>query len=98
MIETIKQRIKPPKVEIEAELKITLYAPDGVDIIKTVLTTQEKAHKNLSFHYEGGGRYKAEVIAEEWKTAEKTFDKVKEKIIDEIESHDGIVSMERTND
>lgn len=95
ILETVKQRIKSPKVKIDGELKINLFAPDGVEIIKTVLEAAQNAHEDTTIQYMGSGKYKIEIVAEEWKKAEKTFEKLEKDIVPKIEKKNGIVSFAR---
>src|SRR3990167_7856528 len=41
----VNQRIKPSEVEIKGKLKITLFAPNGIDLIKESLKKAEDASK-----------------------------------------------------
>src|SRR3989344_2617485 len=43
--DTIKKRIKAPEVTITGKLKITTFAPDGIDIIRDSLKKAEEAAK-----------------------------------------------------
>ncbi|MBI3035217.1 S1 RNA-binding domain-containing protein, partial [Candidatus Woesearchaeota archaeon] len=43
--ETIKQRIKPTEVMIAGKLKITTYAPNGIEIVKESLKKAEESAK-----------------------------------------------------
>jgi len=69
----IKERIKPPEVSLEADLKLESHEPDGVDIIKKALISAESVG-GISLLYEGGGKYKVRVKAPEYKEAEKILD------------------------
>jgi translation initiation factor 2 subunit 1 len=69
LTDSIKQRIKPPEVKISGDLKLTSYAPDGVQEIKDTLAIATKA--GVEVRYLGAGTYHFEVIAEDYKDAEK---------------------------
>ena len=69
LTDAIKQRIKPPEVKISGDLKLTSYASDGVQEIKDVLAIATKA--GVEVRYLGAGTYHFEVIAEDYKDAEK---------------------------
>ena len=62
----VREKIKPKTVSIHGELAITSYEPDGVNIIKDVLTKSE-----LEIKYLGSGKYSVKVTAKEYKEAEK---------------------------
>ncbi len=69
LTDIIKQRIKPPEVKIGGDFKLTSYAPDGVQEIKDTLEIATKA--GVKVRYMGAGTYHMEVIAEDYKDAEK---------------------------
>jgi len=69
----IKERIKPPEVFLEADVKLVSYASDGVETIKKALISAEEAG-DISLLYEGGGKYKVRIKAPEYKEAEKILD------------------------
>ena len=70
--EIIKLRIKPAEVEISGKLKITTYAPNGIDIIKDSLKKAEESAKGkISINYLGSGLYRFMVKAADYKEAEK---------------------------
>lgn len=68
--ELIRQRIKPPRVEISGELRIISYAADGVDIVKATLQKMD-AVEGVDISYSGGGKYKVIVTSDDYKQAEK---------------------------
>ena len=68
----IKQRIKPAEVEISGKLKITTYAPNGIDIIKDSLKEAENAANNrIRITYLGSGLYQFMLKAADYKEAER---------------------------
>lgn len=73
--EVIHQRIKPPQVTIEGELKLTSYAPDGVNIIKEILKSADKSDEAMKIRYKGGGAYNVSVSYADYKGAEKILGK-----------------------
>ena len=83
----IRERMKPPEVIIRGELKLKSYAPDGIEIIKEALTKGED--KNIHIVYEGGGKYKIEVKASEYKDAEKILEKSEHNVINFMEKKGG---------
>lgn len=88
LLEVITTRIKPPQVEISAEIEIKSYAPDGVEVIKKALTDANKVSEDVRIAYLGAGRFSLKVIDEDYKGAEKTVKKVTEKLT-YVEKHDG---------
>ncbi len=73
LTESIKQKITPPEVKIGGLITLTTYAANGVELVKNALKLSEKAGANVK--NSGGGTYTIEVVAEEYKTAEKILKK-----------------------
>jgi len=69
LTDAIKQRIKPPVLTINGNLKLTTYATEGIEHIKDALTLAVKA--GIEVHYLGAGTYHLEVEANDYKHAEK---------------------------
>ncbi|MBI2108477.1 translation initiation factor IF-2 subunit alpha [Candidatus Woesearchaeota archaeon] len=70
--ELVRQRIKIPEVTIVANLKLTTYAPNGVEVIKEALARAESLCNNcLKIRYLGSGTYRLTVTAPDYKGAEK---------------------------
>ena len=94
LLETIKQRIKPPEVWIGGDLKVKSYSPDGLDIVKTIL---KKAHdgKDTIITYDGGGKYRITVRSEDYKKAEKILDKALSSIEKAINKDNGEFEFSR---
>ena len=88
----IKQRIKPPEVEIGGLLSLTSYSSNGIEIIKELL---EKHTKDIEIMYVGAGRYRLTVKAPDYKTAEKILEKGVNTIIEDITKNKGEGSFER---
>ena len=94
--ETIKQRIKPSQVEIIGKLKITTYAPNGVDIIKESLKKAEDAAKGkVNINYLGSGLYRFMVTAPDYKEAEKLMKNATESAIGNVTKNFGIAEFNR---
>lgn len=76
LLSVIKQRVKPPEVEIMGTLKLESYAPDGVEVIKQSLEKAEKMGKDaITITYLGSGGFKVAVKSDNYKTAEKILQK-----------------------
>jgi len=67
--ETIKARIKPPQVKIAGNLKLATYSSQGINEIKEVLS--KITETGIEVHYLGAGTYHLELVAEEYKEAER---------------------------
>jgi translation initiation factor 2 subunit 1 len=93
--EVIRQRIKPPKVEISGELQIQSYEPDGVEIIKTCLENVLKKHENIDIFYLGGGRFSYKVSSVDFKIAEKVLEESTGEVREFMEKHNSTVEFNR---
>ncbi len=88
--EIIRQRIKPQEVEIKGDLKLESYSQNGVELIKHALESAEKTSDKLEIIYEGGGKYRMIVKANEYKEAEDILKKAYTTAISYIEKSDGL--------
>ncbi|HII71574.1 TPA: translation initiation factor IF-2 subunit alpha [Candidatus Woesearchaeota archaeon] len=75
LAEVIRQRIKPPEVEIDGEIKLKSNAPAGVNVVKKILCDAEKLDESLTIRYNGGGSYSINVVYDNYKDAEKILKK-----------------------
>ncbi|MFA5382295.1 MAG: S1 RNA-binding domain-containing protein [Candidatus Micrarchaeia archaeon] len=84
-----KKAIKKQKAIIRGILNMCVYEPEGVDIIKKTLSGI-KSSKNILIDilYVGAPRYEITIEADDYKTAEKTLEKIiktiKEKTADKV--------------
>lgn len=88
LAEVIRQRIKPPIVEIEGEVALKSYAPDGVEVVKKILQAAEKTNEAITIKYKGGGAYTINVTLDNYKDAEKIMDKATGLMEDTAEKND----------
>jgi translation initiation factor 2 subunit 1 len=70
LVDVIKQRIKPPEVELKGKIKMICNLPDGVDVVKNILIKIRDSH-NVEIKSAGGGVYSMHLIDEDYKSAEK---------------------------
>jgi translation initiation factor 2 subunit 1 len=73
LVEVIKEKIKPPEVQISGTLAVQTFDPDGVELIKKTLTDLKS--KNIAIAYLGGGKYKVTVTAPDYESAEDIVSK-----------------------
>jgi|TARA_Y100000310_G_scaffold323291_1_gene383437 translation initiation factor 2 subunit 1 len=64
----IEEKIKIPEIEVKETLEITTEKPNGIEIIKKILTKLQKGDIKLT--YLGSPKYKIVVKASDYKTAE----------------------------
>ena len=94
--ETINQRIKPSEVEIKGKLKITSYAPNGIDIVKDALRKAEEAGKGrITINYLGSGLYRLMIRAPDYKEAEKLMKNATGDAIGVVIKNDGTAEFTR---
>ena len=74
----IIEKFKPAKIILGGVLAVQTYHPDGVERIKSLLATIEAITSTIKLTYLGGGRYKITVEDIEYKSVEKTLERVQE--------------------
>lgn len=89
----VLERVKPPTVTIEGSISIKSYHPDGVEDVRSILVEID-ALEDTSVRYSGGGKYRFEIIAPDYKAAEKIFEKL-EGILEAKESRDRELELTR---
>ena len=94
LTELIKQRMKPPIVEIKGQIKIALYQPNGVEIIKETFQQALKS-QDVAVKYGGAGKYLLSITSDNFKDAEKILNPIVEKIKNAVEAHDGTFEYKR---
>jgi translation initiation factor 2 subunit 1 len=87
----IKERMKPTEVFVEKEMKLIVYDANGVDIIKKALANAQG--KGITILYEGGGAYRIRAVADEYKDAERSMEKVTGSIVDFMDKAGGDASF-----
>jgi translation initiation factor 2 subunit 1 len=93
--EVIRQRIKPPEVEIEGEVKLKCHAPEGVAVVKKILGNAEKTDESVKIRYNGGGSYSISVVYDNYKDAEKIMGKATDLIEKEAKKSECEFSFRR---
>jgi len=78
VVEEVRKHIKPKRVSVRGVATVTSTAPDGVDRVKEVLTKPLNEALNVDeasvkIYTLGAPRYAIEVIAQDYKTAEKVL-------------------------
>ncbi len=93
ILETIKERIKPPIIEISGTLRLESTKPNGIELIKEALKKAEELVKkekyDITFSYLGAPKYKISINAQDYKEGEKGLQKVVDLIKKEIEKSQG---------
>jgi len=96
LADAVKARIKPPEVKIGGDLKLTSYAPNGIQEIRDSLALAVKA--GIKVRYVGAGTYHFEVIAEDYKTAEKILKDGLDPVLEHAKEQDVTAEWARKED
>ena len=96
-IEELSKKINLPTVEIRGILEMTSRKPDGIEIIKKMLldAIKESQNEKIEISYLGAPRYRLSIIAQDFKTAEKTLKPIVEQIEKNVSKLDGTFKFSR---
>lgn len=94
-VEEIVSKIKLPSVEIRGVLELTVNQSNGIEIIKQVLLDTMKKDSNIEITYLGAPKYRLQVSAQDFKSAEKVMKPVLEQIQHDIEKKKGTYKFTR---
>ncbi len=76
LITVSKKAVKKPKAIIIGVLNITVYEPNGVEIIKKLIgKIKNPKNAKIEISYLGSPKYELKIEADDYKTAEKTLEK-----------------------
>lgn len=82
LTETIKEKIKPVTVEVQSNLILQSFAPNGVETIKETLKKvtdlAKQKHYNAVLSYISAPKYNLKIISEDYKKAEKAMSELTE--------------------
>ena len=97
IIQDISKKIKLPSVEIRGILEMTSSKSDGIEIIRKILLDAIKDNPNekIDISYLGAPKYRLSVVAQDFKTAEKTLKPVLEKIEKNSSKHNCVFKYSR---
>tara|TARA_Y100000590_G_scaffold329133_1_gene373764 strand:- start:884 stop:1687 length:804 start_codon:yes stop_codon:yes gene_type:complete len=97
IIQEISKKIKLPTVEIRGILEMSSNKPDGIEIIRKILldAIKENSDEKIEISYLGAPKYRLSVIAQDFKTAEKTLKPILEKIEKNTSKLNGVFKFSR---
>ncbi|MBT4059054.1 MAG: translation initiation factor IF-2 subunit alpha [Euryarchaeota archaeon] len=101
-IELAVENIIPPFVNIRGFLDIQVVAEDGIEIIREALASAEEAgtieeeETVVTCHYDGAPRYRVEIKAPDYKSAETAWQAVESTAIPVVTAAGGTAIIERT--
>lgn len=93
--EVIRQRIKPPEVELKGVLYLQTYEPNGVDIIKAAVSKAEEKSDKVIIKYLGAGKYDLSIKDTDYKSAEKVLKQSLDAATKSIEKNNGDIEFTR---
>ncbi len=77
LVNLVKERIKPPEVEITGTIKFESESSNGIEIIKKALNQN---NKNILISYISAPNYRLRITAGDYKTAESILKKLQDNI------------------
>ncbi len=86
-VDVAKENIVPPYVKISGYLELTTTAPNGIEHIRKVL--QDIEDENVVVTYVGAPRYRINIRAEDYRTAEELLQNVANRAIEEFKKLGG---------
>lgn len=93
--EVIRQRIKPPEVELKGTLNLQTYDPDGVSLVKAAISKARDKSEQVMIKYLGAGKYSVSIKASDYKEAEKTLKQSMDAATKFMEKKKGIAEFVR---
>ncbi|MEM4633896.1 MAG: translation initiation factor IF-2 subunit alpha [Candidatus Anstonellaceae archaeon] len=82
LLEVASKNAKKSKAEVNGILTLSSYAPDGVNVVKRLLTSFAKpAGAEVQVLYLGAPKYQLRVISDDFKNAEKALQAIADSII-----------------
>ena len=96
-IDELSKKIKLPTVEIRGILEMTNNKSDGIEIIRKILldAIKESQNQKITILYLGAPKYRLSIIAQDFKTAEKTLKPILEKIEKNASKQNGTFKFSR---
>ena len=96
-IDELSKKIKLPTVEIRGILEMTNNKSDGIEIIRKILldAIKESQNQKIKILYLGAPKYRLSIIAQDFKTAEKTLKPILEKIEKNASKQSGTFKFSR---
>ena len=96
-IDELSKKIKLPTVEIRGILEMTNNKSDGIEIIRKILldAIKESQSQKIKILYLGAPKYRVSIVAQDFKTAEKTLKPILEKIEKNASKQSGTFKFSR---
>ena len=96
-IDELSKKIKLPTVEVRGILEMTNNKSDGIEIIRKILldAIKESQNQKITILYLGAPKYRLSIVAQDFKTAEKTLKPILEKIEKNTSKQNGTFKFSR---
>ena len=95
-IEDICSKMKLPSVELRGILEISNNQSNGVELIQKTLSDAENVEDvKIEITYLGAPRYRLSLVAQDFKTAEKSLKPILEKIEKNVKKQNGLYNFTR---
>ncbi len=95
-IEDICSKMKLPSVDLRGILEISNSQSNGVELIQKTLSDAENAEDaKIEITYLGAPRYRLSLVAQDFKTAEKSLRPILEKIEKNVKKQNGLYNFTR---
>lgn len=100
-IEIAVENIIPPFVQIRGFLEIVVTSEDGIEVIRDALAAAETAaskpdeETTVTCHYDGAPRYRVEIRAPDYKSAEAAWEAVENTAVPAVTAGGGTATSER---
>ena len=96
-IDELSKKIKLPSVEIRGILEMTNNKSNGIEIIRKILldAIKESQNEKIEILYLGAPKYRVSIVAQDFKTAEKTLKPILEKIEKNTSKQNGTFKFSR---
>ena len=95
-VEDICSKMKLPSVELRGILEISNNQSNGVELIKKTLSEAENVEDaKIEITYLGAPRYRLSLVAQDFKTAEKSLKPILEKIEKNVKKQNGLYNFTR---
>ena len=96
-IDELSKKIKLPSVEIRGILEMTNNKSNGIEVIRKILldAIKESQNEKIEILYLGAPKYRLSIIAQDFKTAEKTLKPILEKIEKNTSKQNGTFKFSR---
>ena len=95
-IEDICSKMKLPSVELRGIIEVSNNQSNGVELIqKTLLEAENEDGAKIEITYLGAPKYRLSLVAQDFKTAEKSLRPILEKIEKSVKKQNGIYNFTR---